>query len=66
VNDGTVPTGSRCTSTFIGSVLTRGVGARGALAESRTTGAAGHPRAGGCAARRVCSRVTIGPRERPT
>ena len=43
VNDGTVPTGSRCTSTFIGSVLTQGIGGREVLVESGTTGAAGPP-----------------------
>jgi hypothetical protein len=41
VNDGTVRTRSLYTSTFIGSVLTQGIGGREVLAESGTTGAVG-------------------------
>jgi hypothetical protein len=41
VNDGTVRTRSLYTSTFIGSVLTKGIGKREVLAESGTTGAVG-------------------------
>ena len=41
VNDGAVRTRSLYTSTFIGSVLTKGIGKREVLAESGTTGAVG-------------------------
>ena len=43
VNEGTVRTRSLQTSTFIGSVLTQGIGGREVLAESGTPGAAAPP-----------------------